>query len=194
MDPEDLRRDVTNEAFNLCAAMIDADQRHTVDELEALIDAFGHRLPRHAAAAGDPGRPPRAAPWWSDRRTWLDEDSELFGILVDADAARGTHLAERYYERALDIAHVVASLDVMPADSELRPSPRCAPGCSPGSAIAAHDPGAPFGRWASGRRHGGRRTSRRAGRRRDRSTDTPTPEPTTRRSVRSRSCWPSSTS
>jgi hypothetical protein len=54
-----------------------------------------------------------------DRRTWLEQDSELFGLLVDTDARRGTRFADRYYERSLEIAHVVASLDVMPADSEL---------------------------------------------------------------------------
>ena len=54
-----------------------------------------------------------------DRRTWLDEDSELFAILVAADRRDDTDLAQRYYDRALDIAHVVASLDVVPSHAEL---------------------------------------------------------------------------
>ena len=37
--------EVTDEAFNLCAAMVDADGRHTDDELDALIDVFGPRMP-----------------------------------------------------------------------------------------------------------------------------------------------------
>ena len=36
--------DVTVEAFNLATAMIDADDRHTDEELNALIDAFGVRM------------------------------------------------------------------------------------------------------------------------------------------------------
>ena len=54
-----------------------------------------------------------------DRRTWLDEDSELFAILVAADRRDDMDLAQRYYDRALDIAHVVASLDVVPSHAEL---------------------------------------------------------------------------
>ena len=118
LDPEALRRDVTNEAFNLCTAMIDADQRHTMIELEALIDAFGHRLHDTQLLMATPADL-RGSSLVVDRRRWLDEDSELFGLLLDADTHRGTRFADRYYERSLEIAHVVASLDVMPADSEL---------------------------------------------------------------------------
>ena len=118
VDPEALRRDVTNEAFNLCTAMIDADQRHTMLELEALLDAFGHRLHDTQLLMATPADL-RGSSLVVDRRTWLEQDSELFGLLVDTDARRGTRFADRYYERSLEIAHVVASLDVMPADSEL---------------------------------------------------------------------------
>jgi Holliday junction resolvasome RuvABC ATP-dependent DNA helicase subunit len=52
-------------------------------------------------------------------RRWLEVDSELFGLLIDADRRNGTRLADTYYERALDISHVVASLDVIPARAEL---------------------------------------------------------------------------
>ena len=98
--------------------MIDADQRHTVVELEALIDAFGHRLHDTQLLLATPADL-RGSSLVVDHRAWLDGDSELFGILIDADTRRGTRFADRYYERSLEIAHVVASLDVMPADSEL---------------------------------------------------------------------------
>lgn len=118
VEPEALRRDVTNEAFNLCTAMIDADERHTVLELESLIDAFGHRMRDTQLLLATPADL-RGSSLVVDRRHWLDQDSELFDLLVETDARRGTRFADRYYERSLDIAHVVASLDVMPADSEL---------------------------------------------------------------------------
>jgi len=118
IDPESSRRDVTNEAFNLCAAMIDADLRHTVDELEALIDAFGPRLTDTKLLYATPADL-RGSSMVVDRRTWLDRDSELFGILAAADRRDDTALAQRYYDRALDIAHVVASLDVVPSHAEL---------------------------------------------------------------------------
>lgn len=118
VDPDRLRTDVTNEAYNLSAAMIDADDRHTVDELEALIDAFGHRLRDTTLLYATPADL-QGSSLIVGRKRWLTEDSDLFGILTDADAHRGTHLAERYYDRALDIAHVVASLDVVPSSAEL---------------------------------------------------------------------------
>ena len=118
VDAASLRRDVTNEAFNLVTAMIDADQRHTMIELEALLDAFGHRMPDTQLLMATPADL-RGSTLLVDRRHWLADDSELFELLIETDTRRGTRSADRYYERSLDIAHVVASLDVMPADSEL---------------------------------------------------------------------------
>ncbi len=118
VSPDSLRSDVTVEAFDLTTAMIDADQRHTVDELEALIDAFGRRLGDTTLIFATPAEL-RGSTLVVGRRHWLEQDSELFGILTDADARDRTHLAERYYERALDVAHVVVSLDAVPARSEL---------------------------------------------------------------------------
>ena len=118
VDVEALRHDVTQEAFNLCAAMVDADERHTVLELESLIDSFGHRMPDTQLIMATPADL-RGSSLVVGRRRWLDTDSELFGLLLEADARRGSRFADRYYERSLEIAHVVASLDVMPADAEL---------------------------------------------------------------------------
>ncbi|MHB1137822.1 MAG: AAA family ATPase [Microthrixaceae bacterium] len=118
VDHEQLRAAATVEAFNLSTAMIDADERHTVDELDALIDAFGHRLPDTQLLLATPATL-RGSSLVVGRRRWLDEDSELFGILTDADRRDGTRLGATYYDRALDIAHVVASLDVVPSDAEL---------------------------------------------------------------------------
>jgi len=118
VDRSRFRDDVTTEAFNLTTAMVDADERHTDEELNGLIDAFGPRMADSQLLLATPERL-RGSTLVAGRRRWLDADSELFGILVDADRRGGTRLADRYYERALDIAHVVASLDVVPARAEL---------------------------------------------------------------------------
>lgn len=110
--------DVTVEAFNLTTAMIDADDRHTDEELNALIHAFGPRMPDSQLIDATPGTL-RGSSLVAGHRRWLEVDSELFGLLLDADRRDATRLADRYYERALDIAHVVASLDVIPARAEL---------------------------------------------------------------------------
>ena len=118
MNPEELRAVVTVEAFNLTAAMIDADERHTTEELENLIQAFGHRLSDTQLLMATP-ETLRGSDLVVGRRHWLESDSELFGILTDADARNGTGLAQHYYNRSLDIAHVVASLDVVTSTAEL---------------------------------------------------------------------------
>lgn len=119
VDRDRFRDDVTQEAFNLVTAVIDADERHTDEELNGLIDAFGHRMPATKLLLATP-KDLRGSSLVAGRRRWLEGDSELFRLLVDADRAKGTRNADRYYERALDVAHVVASLDVLPSEAELR--------------------------------------------------------------------------
>lgn len=118
VEADTVRTDVTVEAFNLTVAMIDADERHTVDELNALIDAFGRRLRDTQLLFATPDTL-RGSALVAGRRDWLDSDSELWGLLVESDRRRGTRGASAYYEHALEIAHVVASLDAVPARSEL---------------------------------------------------------------------------
>lgn len=119
VDRERFGDDVTQEAFNLVTAVIDADERHTDEELNGLIDAFGHRMPATHLLLATP-KDLRGSSLVAGRRRWLEGDSELFRLLVDSDSANGTRHADRYYERALDVAHVVASLDVLPSEAELR--------------------------------------------------------------------------
>ncbi|MEX0767085.1 MAG: AAA family ATPase [Microthrixaceae bacterium] len=118
INPEELRSVVTVEAFNLTTAMIDADERHTTDELENLIQAFGHRLPDTQLLMATP-ETLRGSELVVGRRDWLESDSELFSILTSADERTGTSLAQQYYNRSLDIAHVVASLDAVTSAAEL---------------------------------------------------------------------------
>ncbi|MGB3411486.1 MAG: AAA family ATPase [Microthrixaceae bacterium] len=118
VDREHFRSDVTVEAFNLTVAMIDSDDRHTVDELEALIDAFGVLLPDTQLLMATPQTLQNSS-IVVGTKTWMESDSELFTLLVEADARSGSRLAQRYYDRATDLAHVVASLDVVTSHAEL---------------------------------------------------------------------------
>ena len=112
--------DVTNEAFNLCVAMIDSDGRHTDDELNALIDTFGPRMADQSELLLATPADLRDTSLVAGRRAWIETDSELFKVLVAADEARGTDLAEIYYERTMEVAHVIASLDVVTTQDELK--------------------------------------------------------------------------
>jgi hypothetical protein len=109
VDSARLERDVVVEAYNLACACIDADGLHTDDELWALAAAFGHRLGGDLARS----RPAdvRAAGLVAGRRTWLDEPSTMFGLLVDADARDGTGHAATYQRAGVAVAHAVAATD-----------------------------------------------------------------------------------
>ena len=62
--------DVALEAFNLAAAFIDADGRHTDEELSAFIGVFAARFDTVARAGSPPAL--RAAGLLAGKRTFLD--------------------------------------------------------------------------------------------------------------------------
>src|SRR5215218_6561496 len=72
--------DVALEAFNLAAAFIDADGRHTDEELEAFISVFAARFDTVARAGSPPAL--RAAGLLAGKRAFLDTPSPLFDVLV----------------------------------------------------------------------------------------------------------------
>jgi len=109
--------DVALEAFNLAAAFIDADGRHTDEELEAFISVFAARFDT-VARAGSP-LALRAAGLLAGRRTFLDRTSPLYDVLVQADLRSGTGHAWRYYLASVDVAHAVFALDDHPSHAEL---------------------------------------------------------------------------
>ncbi|MGH9245146.1 MAG: AAA family ATPase [Acidimicrobiales bacterium] len=117
MTADKLRRDVTVEAFNLTAAFVDADGLHTDDELWALIGAFAGLLDTQIAGATP--RDVRRAGLVDGKTRYLEQPSVLFDILVRSDARHRTGHARTYYERALEIAFAVASLDLHTARDEL---------------------------------------------------------------------------
>ena len=116
VNPQRLSRDATVEAFNLCAAFVDVDERQADDELWALVATFSHNglLPQQATPTSL-----RDNSLVADKRSWLAKPSDLFETLRQVDQARGTSLTRVYYEQAMTLAHTVASLDQYPSDVEL---------------------------------------------------------------------------
>jgi len=112
------RDDVVNEAFNLCVAFIDVDGRHTDNELWALSGTFGPLRPDLQLAGATPAIL-RTSTLIAGRAAWLGQMSTLFDILVTADGRDGGTRSMTYYHRALDICHVIASLDEIAAQAEL---------------------------------------------------------------------------
>jgi energy-coupling factor transporter ATP-binding protein EcfA2 len=112
-----LPEDVALEAFNLAAAFIDADGRHTDEELSALIATFAARFDTVARAGSPPAL--RAAGLLAGKRTFLDQPSPLFELLVQGDVRANSSHAWRYYLAAVDIAHAVFALDAHPSHAEL---------------------------------------------------------------------------
>jgi hypothetical protein len=109
--------DVAVEAMNLAAGFVDADGRHTDQELAAFAAVFASRSDTVARAASPAAL--RVAGLLAGRRTFLETPSPLFQLLVEADARAGTAHAWRYYQAALDIAYAVFALDDYPSHGEL---------------------------------------------------------------------------
>ena len=109
--------DVALEAFNLAAAFIDADGRHTDEELFAFISVFAARFDTVARAGSPPAL--RAAGLLAGKRTFLDTPSPLFDVLVQADRRSGSAHSWRYYLASVEIAHAVFAIDDHPSHAEL---------------------------------------------------------------------------
>ena len=116
-DPGALEASTITEAFNLSCGFIDADGLATDDELWALIGAFGPRLgPDFARSTPDTLR---ADGTTTGASAWLGSTSDLFEILLGVDHRNNSDLATNYYEHALAVAHMVASLDTHTGRNEL---------------------------------------------------------------------------
>lgn len=109
IDARRFQIDVVNEAFNLCTAVIDADGRHTDDELWALTAAFGALLPNEGLAGATPEQL-RNSTLVAGKGQWLAAPSTLFEVLLAADRQQGRGHALTYYHRAMDVAHTVAAI------------------------------------------------------------------------------------
>jgi Cdc6-like AAA superfamily ATPase len=109
-------RDVALEAFNIAAAFVDADGRHTDGELAELIVAFRPWLDHLAKATVDDLRHNGLV---AGMRSWTGRPSELFEVFLSADQRNRTASSWRYYELAMEVAHTVCGLDEFIAQEEL---------------------------------------------------------------------------
>jgi hypothetical protein len=117
ISPRILTKDVTLEAYNLCAAFIDVDGRSSDEELWAFITTFAPRFETQLAQATPDDV--RRAGLVQGKASWLERPSVLFDILVRQDAASGTSVSTRYRDLALALARVVCSLDNQPSGPKL---------------------------------------------------------------------------
>ncbi len=109
--------DATVEAFNLCCAIVDADGRHTDDELWAMLATFGPRFPTQLGMASPDDV--RRSGLLAGKKQWLDAPSPLFDLLLHADGRNGTSTAWTYYSSAMSMAQLVVALDAKPTMTEL---------------------------------------------------------------------------
>ncbi|MDQ3980092.1 MAG: hypothetical protein M3314_11145, partial [Actinomycetota bacterium] len=112
-----LSNDIALEAFNVAAGFVDADGRHTDEELEAFIAVFASRFDTVARAGSAPAL--RTAGLLTGKRTFLEAPSALFDLLVQADVRNGTVHSWRYYLDAIEIGQAVCALDAYPSHGEL---------------------------------------------------------------------------
>ncbi|MEM9516625.1 MAG: AAA family ATPase [Actinomycetota bacterium] len=113
---KDHRRECVIEAGNIVAALVDADGRHTDDELRTWVGAVGEHL-----------TPPmiltpatlRSDDTLGGRAAWLGRPSTMFELFVAADQRDGTTHARSYYDAALGLAHATAAIDLVPSPTEL---------------------------------------------------------------------------
>ena len=97
--------------------MVDADGRHSDDELWALLATFGPRFPTQLAMASPDDV--RRSGLLVGKRTWLEAPSALFDLLLHADASEQTTNAWTYYSGAMALAQLVVALDTRPTQTEL---------------------------------------------------------------------------
>lgn len=117
IDKRKLPVDVAQEAYNLCAAFIDADGRETDAEIWAFLNAFAARFDSLLRLA-TPDKV-REAGLVRGKKTWLGTPSLLFDILVATDQKKRTRWSWKYYEKAMHLAHLVCATDAVPSEAEL---------------------------------------------------------------------------
>ena len=112
----DHQGECTIEAANLVSAIVDADGRHTSQELESWVDALGRKLT--PAMILTPTQL-RADDTLGGSAAWLSKPSTMFDLLVKADARDSKRRANAYYTHALSVAHATAALDMVPSADEI---------------------------------------------------------------------------
>jgi Cdc6-like AAA superfamily ATPase len=114
---DDLRHDVALEAFNLVSGLIALDRRVTDDELWEVLGAFGPVLDTQLAGATPEAL--RSSGLLEAQRTYADQPSAMFEVLLAADARDASAHARAYYAAAVELAFAVAAIDLHTSDEEL---------------------------------------------------------------------------
>lgn len=123
VDRSAFRRDVANEAYRICLAMVDSDGRRSDDELWPMILTFAPLLDDETLARSTPATL-RDSGIIVGSAGFLDSPSDLFEILLSGDRRTrpeeaGRSAAASYYERAMELVHAMAALDVLTTREEL---------------------------------------------------------------------------
>ncbi len=113
---KDHRAECVIEAANLVSAFIDADGRHTDQELDSWTGALGRKLTPPMMLTA---KRLRSDDTLGGTKSWLDTPSTMFDLLVKADAKDGERRANAYYTHALSVAHATAALDMVPSTDEI---------------------------------------------------------------------------
>ncbi|MCX7620503.1 MAG: AAA family ATPase [Acidimicrobiales bacterium] len=116
-DVDAIAGDVALEAFNLACGFIDADGLATDDELAALLQTFAPLIDESFARTTPTAA--RRAGLTQGKRAFLSAPSTLFEILLGVDEREGTNYSTTYYEHAMALGHMVASLDTHTSRTEL---------------------------------------------------------------------------
>jgi hypothetical protein len=113
---DDHRAECVVEAGDLVAAVLAADGRLTVTELEAWLDDIGPHLepPVHITP-----HVLRESELITSKHGWIDTPSTMFDLLVRADARDHGRRAGTYYDLALKLAHATAAIDLVPSPDEI---------------------------------------------------------------------------
>ena len=117
ISPRILDSDLALEAYNLAAAFIDVDGRHSEEELWAFITTFAPRFETQLQRATPADV--RRAGLVQGKSAWLEQPSVLFEILVRHDAATGSAVSARYRDLAMELARTVCAIDSAPSPVKL---------------------------------------------------------------------------
>jgi ATPase family associated with various cellular activities (AAA)/AAA lid domain len=112
-----LRHDVALEAFNLVCGLVPLDRRISDDELWEVLGAFGPVLDTQLAGATPDAL--RRSGLLEAQRTFTDQPSALFEVLLGADSKGATAHARTYYSAAVELAFAVAAIDLHTSEAEL---------------------------------------------------------------------------
>ncbi|MDP2293304.1 MAG: AAA family ATPase [Actinomycetota bacterium] len=108
--------DAVVEASNIVGGVIAADLRTTDTELDAFLDALGPLLTPPLVTSTLAAR---ELDLFRGKTSLLTQPSVMFDILCRSDAQQSSRRSHHYYDAALRLAHMSASIDLVPSASEL---------------------------------------------------------------------------